>query len=63
MCSSSTGICGCTSGWTGLRCDVMINSCSTNPCINNGQCVNGAGTYTCNCPLGFSGPTVIIKNL
>jgi hypothetical protein len=29
--------------------------CSPNPCQNGGTCTNGAGTYACACPSGWTG--------
>ena len=31
------------------------NECAKNPCLNNGTCNNGVGTFTCDCPDGYSG--------
>ena len=32
------------------------NPCSPNPCRNGGTCQpNGAGSFMCLCPIGFSG--------
>jgi hypothetical protein len=33
------------------------NHCAPNPCINGGTCANGATTFTCTCPPGFTGTT------
>ncbi|KAH9489252.1 von Willebrand factor A domain-containing protein 2 [Bulinus truncatus] len=30
--------------------------CSPNPCENDGQCIAGVGTFTCQCTQGFLGP-------
>ena len=32
-----------------------INPCASNPCMNNGSCVDLANQYSCSCPAGFSG--------
>jgi poly(3-hydroxybutyrate) depolymerase len=33
------------------------NECNPNPCLNNGTCVDGVGSFTCTCPAGVSGTT------
>ena len=32
-----------------------INECLTNPCHDNANCSNTAGTFTCTCKVGFTG--------
>ena len=32
-----------------------IDDCIINPCNNNGTCTDGIASYTCDCPLGFTG--------
>ena len=46
--------CQCPSGWTGTHCEVDINECASNPCLN-GNCVNGVNQYFCNCQAGWTG--------
>ncbi|XP_071786151.1 uncharacterized protein [Asterias amurensis] len=49
-------ICLCSSGFTGLHCEINIDDCGTPaPCENGGSCVDGIGTFSCQCPSGFSG--------
>ena len=31
------------------------DDCKDNPCNNNGTCTDGIASYTCDCPLGFTG--------
>lgn len=32
-----------------------VNECTTDPCINNGTCINTYGSYYCRCPPGWEG--------
>ena len=36
-------------GYEGDMCHQEIDECQSNPCQNQGQCVNGIGNYTCVC--------------
>ena len=33
-----------------------VDDCDPNPCLNNGECVDGVNSYVCKCPRGFAGP-------
>lgn len=39
----------------GSRCELEINECLSNPCLNGGVCEDQAGGYICSCAVGFSG--------
>ena len=34
---------------------VKIDNCKSNPCLNNGTCVEAVNGYVCACPAGYSG--------
>lgn len=40
---------------TGSRCELEINECLSDPCLNGGVCEDQPGGYVCNCAVGFSG--------
>ena len=44
----------CEGGFTGRSCDIMIDDCLNVNC-NNGTCVDGVGTFTCECEAGYMG--------
>ena len=47
--------CNCTSGYSGVLCDVDINDCASSPC-QNGRCADtGPDSYTCSCDPGWAG--------
>lgn len=47
-------VCTCQKGFTGRLCDININDCVSNPCVN-GKCVDDIATYRCECQKGFYG--------
>ncbi|CAF3380446.1 unnamed protein product [Rotaria sp. Silwood1] len=53
--SSSTWICVCQPGWTGIQCKDSINECLSNPCLNAGVCIDGINEYRCICLTGYTG--------
>ena len=55
--------CTCPVGWTGSHCEVNINECASNPCMN-GVCVDREGGYQCFCVPGkLCMPSVLSKEL
>lgn len=45
----------CRPGFRGKDCDVNIDDCVQNLCQNNGSCIDGINSYTCDCSPQFSG--------
>ena len=41
--------------YKGLNCEIDIDECEDNPCLNRGTCYNIYGSYVCACPAGFEG--------
>lgn len=39
----------------GSHCETKINSCSSQPCLNNGICVSNGNSFSCTCKEGFTG--------
>ena len=51
-CGNGTNIncsCVCYLGHFGEFCESDINDCITIPCLHSGVCIDGNGTYTCDC--------------
>lgn len=48
-------VCSCRAGFTGQRCEININECAGNPCLNGGNCQDRINDYTCDCPAGYGG--------
>ena len=46
--------CKCKAGTTGPNCDVNINECLENPCVN-GVCIDNLNGYKCECEQGYFG--------
>ena len=53
------------SNHSGPLCEVLFDACLlNNPCVNGGTCVPDLdqGSFTCQCPLQFSGPLCQAQN-
>lgn len=48
-------ICQCRAGFTGEHCEVNINDCESNPCLNGGTCNDAVNSFRCQCLPGFVG--------
>ncbi|KAM9847514.1 protein eyes shut homolog [Aulostomus maculatus] len=53
--SNGTASCRCPAGFEGSWCEIDTNECSSNPCQNQGDCVDQVNSYSCDCKMGFSG--------
>lgn len=47
--------CECVNGYRGRLCEVDIDDCDPNLCLNGATCLDGVATFTCRCPPGFNG--------
>lgn len=52
--------CLCPNGKTGPHCDIDVNECDSNPCIN-GICQDDKGRYQCYCQPGYTGTNCEIQ--
>lgn len=57
-------ICKCSEGYSGERCDKVVDRCSPNPCYYGGKCYVEGNGYKCNCAAGTNGKNCefIIEN-
>ena len=39
-------------GFTGENCQYEIDECQSNPCLNDGYCIDEIGDFKCACDLG-----------
>lgn len=39
----------------GPNCQTNINECASNPCLNQGTCIDDVAGYKCNCLLPYTG--------
>lgn len=44
----------------GPNCQTNINECASNPCLNQGTCIDDVAGYKCNCVLPYTGTSVIV---
>jgi len=47
--------CTCRQGYTGLTCSTNINECASQPCQNNGRCLDLVNGFACQCSGFFVG--------
>lgn len=40
---------------SGPNCQTNINECASNPCLNQGTCIDDVAGYKCNCLLPYTG--------
>lgn len=45
-------VCVCVSGYEGVFCHINIDECASQPCLNNGKCVDKINSFHCECPKG-----------
>lgn len=47
--------CICGHGYAGTLCEVDIDDCASDPCLNGGVCIDGIDSFTCQCVSGKTG--------
>ena len=47
--------CSCPMGYTGERCQDLVDNCVSGVCLNGGECINALNSFSCHCAQGFTG--------
>jgi len=55
------GICECDLGYEGELCEIEIDECDPNPCLNGGTCTDLIADYECACIDGYIGDNCEIE--
>lgn len=42
-------------GFTGTQCEIDIDECKDQPCLNGGVCQDRINSFKCSCAIGFTG--------
>ena len=42
-------------GYTGERCQDLVDNCVSGVCLNGGECINALNSFSCHCAPGFTG--------
>ena len=50
-------ICSCDHGHNGTLCDMEVDECLSEPCLNDGSCTDNIGSFSCSCAAGYVGET------
>lgn len=40
------------SGYEGVFCHINTDECASQPCLNNGKCIDKINSFHCECPKG-----------
>lgn len=60
--NSNWSVCNILSALTaGPNCQTNINECASNPCLNQGTCIDDVAGYKCNCILPYTGMKILLE--
>ncbi len=45
----------CKPGYLGAKCEINVDECASNPCLNGGTCLDQENQFVCQCPSGTRG--------
>ncbi|KFD51732.1 hypothetical protein M513_07429 [Trichuris suis] len=48
-------MCKCPHQYTGIFCEIRVNGCLSEQCVNDGVCIEDETGYRCICKPGFNG--------
>lgn len=53
VCHSFYSIYLIDNSFVGQGCEINIDECASNPCLNDGLCIDEVNQFTCECAAGF----------
>uniref|UniRef100_A0A672R8D4 Protein crumbs homolog 1-like n=1 Tax=Sinocyclocheilus grahami TaxID=75366 RepID=A0A672R8D4_SINGR len=62
-CSDTNMMCDCLPGFSGHWCELDLDECRSNPCLNGGYCQNMVNKFQCVCVMTFAGKTCEVDNV
>ena len=47
---------------SGTNCEIDIDECASDPCLNGGTCADSINSFSCTCQVGFTGKYFLVMD-